>query len=51
MSHLNPKKPSGLHLIASVTATIKEDHRLSMETITAAHGVSEKPSSTFLIKT
>jgi hypothetical protein len=29
-------------LIASVAAAIEEDRRLSMETIAATHGVSEK---------
>jgi rubrerythrin len=43
MRQLNPKKTLRTpELIASVAATIKEDHRLSMETIAAAHGVSEK---------
>jgi hypothetical protein len=43
MRHLNPKKTVRTpELIASVAAAIKEDHRLSMEMIAAAHGVSEK---------
>jgi histone-lysine N-methyltransferase SETMAR len=43
MRHLNPKKTMRTpELIASVAAVIKEDRRLSMEKIAAAHGVSEK---------
>jgi hypothetical protein len=43
MRHLNPKKTVRTpELIASVAAAIEEDRRLSMETIAATHGVSEK---------
>jgi hypothetical protein len=43
MCHLNLKKTfKTTDLIACVTAAIKEDCCLSMEMITAAHGVSEE---------
>ncbi len=43
MRHLNRKKTVRIpELIASVAAAIEEDHRLSMEAIAIAHGVSEK---------
>jgi hypothetical protein len=43
MRHLNPKKTVRTpEMIASVAATIEEDRHLSIETIAATHGVSEK---------
>ncbi len=43
MHHLNPKKTIRTpELITSIAVAIEKDHCLSMETIAAAHGVSEK---------
>jgi hypothetical protein len=47
MSHLNPKMTMRTpELITSVAAAIEEDCRLSLQTIAAARGISEKRFST-----